>query len=132
MISKSDVRRLGRIGALVCAGLVAGSLPTQAAREKKGLKIIEQLENEKAFLKNEQAVGLVDGAISLVIGAVVMGVGMMILGQVFPNINGADDTSNTTIAAMKSTTWSAMGLLPIGLTVFAAVIIIGIVMYLRQ
>lgn len=127
-----DVRRLGKIGALLCAGLVAGSLPTQEMREKKGIKIIGELEREKSFLKNEKAIGLVDGAISLVIGAVVMGVGMMILGQVFPNIIGTDESSNTSIAAMKDTTWSAMGLLPIGLTVFAAVVIIGIVMYLRQ
>jgi hypothetical protein len=101
-------------------------------REKKGLKIIRELEKEKSLMTDERAIGLVDGAISLVIAAVVMGVGMMILGQVFPSIVGNDDTSNASIAAMKTTTWSAMGLLPIGLTVFAAVVIIGIVMYLRQ
>lgn len=127
-----NFKRLGKIGALLCAGLVAGSLPTQAMREKKGLKIIGELEKEKSLMTDERAIGLVDGAISLVIAAVVMGVGMMILGQVFPSIVGNDDTSNASIAAMKTTTWSAMGLLPIGLTVFAAVVIIGIVMYLRQ
>lgn len=127
-----DTRRLARISALFCAGLVAGALPTKEAREKKGFKIISEMQKEASFLKNEKAIGLVDGAISLVIAAVVMGVGMMILGQVFPNIVGSDTASNASIAAMKTTTWSAMGLLPIGLTVFAAVVIIGIVMYLRQ
>lgn len=127
-----DTRRLCKIGALFCAGLVAGSLPTKEAREKKGFKIVADMEREKAFLKDEKAIGLVDGAISLVIGAVSLGIGMMILGQVFPSIQGTDEASNASIEAMKNSTWSAMGLLPIGLTVFAAVVIIGIVMYLRQ
>jgi hypothetical protein len=120
--------RLGKVGALLSAGLVAAAVHDDA----KAGKIVAKMETERSLFTDERAIGLVDGAISLVIGAVVMGVGMMILGQVFPNITGTDADSNASIEAMKSTTWSAMGLLPIGLTVFAAVVIIGIVMYLRQ
>lgn len=123
-----NFKRLGKVGALLCGGLVAAAVHN----DKKAYKFVGELEREKSLMTDETAIGLVDGAISLVIGAVVMGVGMMILSQVFPNIVGTDATSNASIETMKSTTWSAMGLLPIGLTVFAAVVIIGIVMYLRQ
>jgi len=128
MSKLGNFRRMAHVWALLSAGIVAASLHD----DKKAGKIVAKLEKEKSLFTDERAIGLVDGAISLVIGAVVMGVGMMILGQVFPNIIGTDDASNASITAMKSTTWSAMGLLPIGLTVFAAVVIIGIVMYLRQ
>jgi hypothetical protein len=124
----NTLRKLGKVSVLLSAGLVAATLHDN----KKADIIVAKMEKEKSLLTDEKAIGLVDGAISLVIAAVVMGVGMMILGQVFPSIVGNDDASNTSIAAMKTTTWSAMGLLPIGLTVFAAVVIIGIVMYLRQ
>lgn len=123
-----NIKRLSKVGALLCGGLVAASVKDS---EKAG-KIVGKMEKEKSLMTDEKAIGLVDGSISLVIGAVVMGVGMMILSQVFPNIIGTDDTANESIAAMKTTTWGAMNLLPIGLTVFAAVVIIGIVMYLRQ
>jgi len=124
----NTIKRLGKVGLLLSAGLIAAELKN----DKKVATIVGKLENERSLFTDEKAIGLVDGAISLVIGAVVMGVGMMILGQVFPNIIGTDAESNASITAMKATTWSAMGLLPIGLTVFAAVVIIGIVMYLRQ
>lgn len=122
-----DLKRLGKVGALLCGGLIAATVKDS----KKVGSIIGQMEKEKSLMSDEKAIGLVDGSISLVVGAVVMGVGMMILSQVFPNITGTDATSNASITSMKTTTWSAMGLLPIGLTVFAAVVIIGIVMYLR-
>ena len=107
-------------------------MQTVLKNEKKAFKIIGKMEAEKSMFTDEKAIGLIDGATSLVIAAVSMGIGMMILGQIFPSIVGSDAESNASIAAMKTTTWSAMGLLPIGLTVFAAVVIIGIVMYLRQ
>ncbi len=123
-----NTRRMGKVFALLSAGLVAAVLKN----EKKAYKIIGKMESEKGMFTDERAVGLIDGAISLVIAAVSMGIGMMILGQVFPSIVGTDAESNASITAMKDTTWAAMSLLPIGLTVFAAVVIIGIVMYLRQ
>ena len=49
-----------------------------------------------------------------------------------PSVVGTDAASNASIEVMKTTTWGAMGLLPIALTVFAAVIILGAVAYLRQ
>lgn len=75
---------------------------------------------------------ITNGTMTIVICAVVMGVGAMILSKIFPSIVGSDDTANATIATIKSSTWSAVGLLPVALIVVAAVIIIGAVMYLRQ
>jgi len=72
------------------------------------------------------------GVMTIVICATIMGVGAMILSKIFPSIVGSDDTANATIASIKESTWSAIGLLPVALIVLAAVIIIGVVMYLRQ
>jgi len=76
-------------------------------------------------------VDIADGVIIICIAAVVMGVTAMILSKIFPSIQGFDDDSNATIAAIKSSTWDAIGLLPVALIVLAAVIIIGVVMYLK-
>jgi sporulation-control protein spo0M len=88
---------------------------------------------KEGFLKNEQAsIGIGDASISLVLAAVTMGVGAMILGKIFPKIQGSDEASTAAIAAMQQTTWDALGLLPVALTIFAAVVIIGVVMCLRN
>ncbi|XHH53671.1 MAG: major capsid protein [Methanosarcina spindle-shaped virus 1] len=85
------------------------------------------------MLSNEQAsMSIGDSSITIVLAAVTMGVGAMICGKIFPQIQGTDTASNETIAAMQATTWDALGLLPIALVIFAAVVIIGVVMYLRQ
>ncbi len=87
----------------------------------------------EGFLKNEHAnLSIGDASITIVLAAVTMGVGAMILGKIFPQIQGSDEASNAAIAAMQQTTWDAMGLLPVALVIFAAVVIIGVVMYLRQ
>lgn len=85
------------------------------------------------MLSNEQAsLSIGDASIAIVLAAVTMGVGAMILGKIFPQIQGSDEASSAAIAAMQQTTWDALGLLPIALVIFAAVVIIGVVMYLRQ
>lgn len=88
---------------------------------------------DEGFLTNEQAsLSIGDASITVVLAAVTMGVGAMICGKIFPQIQGTDEASNATIASMQATTWDALGLLPVALTIFAAVVIIGVVMYLRQ
>lgn len=74
---------------------------------------------------------IANGVMTIGVCAVIMGVVAMILSKIFPSIVGFDEESNTTIAAIKSSTWDAMGLLPVALIVLAAVIIIGVVMYLK-
>lgn len=73
-----------------------------------------------------------DGVMTIVICATIMGIGAMILSKIFPSIVGSDDTANATIEGIKSSTWSAIGLLPVALIVLAAVCIISVVMYLRR
>lgn len=88
---------------------------------------------KEGVLTNEQAsMSIGDASITVVLAAVTMAVGAMICGKIFPQIQGTDEASNTTIAAMQTTAWDALGLLPVALIIFAAVVIIGVVMCLRN
>ena len=100
---------------------------------KKQEVILSRMEAERDLIAhNGGQVGIAEGAIMIVTAAVTLGIGSMILGQIMPSVVGTDEASNASIAVMKTSTWGAMGLLPIALTVFAAVIILGAVAYLRQ
>ena len=111
---------------LTAAGLVS------SMTGKKSEVILSRMESERSMISDERAIGIADGCIYLVSASVTLGIGAMILGQVFSSISGTDEASNASIEVMKTSTWGAMGLLPIALTVFAAVIILGAVAYLRQ
>lgn len=76
----------------------------------------------KNLLRDEQAsLNMGDASISIVLAAVTMGIGAMILGKIFPQIQGTDEASIEAIAAIQTTTWDALALLPIALVIFAAV-----------
>ncbi len=118
---------------LACGGLFAGAVKDS----KTGCQIIGKMEKLRVdydlFDGNHQAsISITDAVMGIVVSAVTMGVGAMILSKIFPSITGTDAEANETIATIKSTTWDAMVLLPIALIVFAAVVIIGVVMYLKN
>ena len=95
-------------------------------------KLYEFAQKKNLFRDEQASLNMGDASITNVLAAVTMGIGAMILGKIFPQIQGSDEASKAAIASMQATTWDALGLLPIALTVFAAVVIIGVVMYLRQ
>lgn len=114
---------------LAAAGITAAALHDK----KTALKVVDKIEKSKSLFADQGAnIAIGDASIGLVIAAVTMGIGAMILSKIFPQVQGTDETSNNTIASIKSTTWDSISLLPIALIVFAAVVIIGVVMYLRQ
>lgn len=114
---------------LASAGMVAAAVHDSDT----AWKTVEKYEKSRGIFADETAnVALGDATMSIVVAAVTMGVGAMILSKIFPSIIGSDSTANSTIETIKNTTWDALVLLPIALIVFASVVIIGVVMYLRQ
>ncbi|AKB78633.1 hypothetical protein MSHOH_2150 [Methanosarcina horonobensis HB-1 = JCM 15518] len=75
---------------------------------------------------------ITDGVIGMGIFVIVLAIVAMIISKIAPNVVGTDDVSNATIATIFSSGWAGLGLAAIGVVVFGAVLILGIVMALRR
>lgn len=125
----TKLKFFGRTARLTACGIIAAGLGKKTVAESK---ITDYAKLRELYANEGGNASIGDASISLVVAAVTMGVGSMILSKIFPSIVGSDAKANQTIANIQNTTWDAISLLPIALTVFAAVVIIGVVMYLRR
>lgn len=75
---------------------------------------------------------IVDGVIGLGVFVIVLAIVAMIVSKIAPSVVGTDEISNTTISAIFSSGWSALGLAAVASIVIGAVLILGVVMNLRR
>jgi len=81
-------------------------------------------------LDNEAAFGVGDSVLTIVSVGITLAIASLIIAQIQPMIVGNDTQSNSSIAAIFSTMWSAIGLLPVALIILAAAVILGAVTWL--
>lgn len=81
-------------------------------------------------LDNEASFGVGDSVLTIVSVGITLAIASLIIAQIQPMIVGNDTQSNSSIAAIFSTMWSAIGLLPVALIILAAAVILGAVTWL--